>query len=182
MTTLKSEDRQPDKLDYASPTQFRFKVNKLPLTEFFVQSVNIPGVTLNEVTQPTSLAQVKLAGEGLEYEDLTVGFLVDENLNNFTEIYDWLKGLGFPQEHAQFTTLVSQAKERFPTQTSSSGIYSDGTVIVLSSKNNPVVEIRFRDLFPKNLASLQYTQDASDVTYLTGSVTFGYKFYEIVKL
>ena len=42
MTTLKN--RQPTKLDYASPTQFKFGIAKLPKVEYFCTSVNIPGI------------------------------------------------------------------------------------------------------------------------------------------
>ena len=46
MTTTNAIDRQPTKLDYASPTQFKFSILKLPKVEYFCTSVNIPGVNL----------------------------------------------------------------------------------------------------------------------------------------
>ena len=44
MTTINSYSRQPTSQDYASPTQFKFSVIKLPKVEFFATQVNIPGV------------------------------------------------------------------------------------------------------------------------------------------
>ncbi len=81
MTTLNVENRQPDKLDYASPVQFRFKILKIPNVEFFVQSVNIPGITLGEATQTTPLKDIPIPGDKLNYASLDLSFLVDENLN-----------------------------------------------------------------------------------------------------
>jgi len=53
---------------------------------------------------------------------------------------------------------------------------------VLSSKNNPQVEIRFRDLFPVSLTGLQYDQQAADVEYLTSTVTFRYTIYDFANV
>ena len=77
MTTSNVIDRTPSKLDYASPIQFRFKMTKLPNVEFFVQSANIPGITLGEVTIPTPLKDISMPGDKITYASLDVSFLVD---------------------------------------------------------------------------------------------------------
>ena len=59
---------------------------------------------------------------------------------------------------------------------------SDSVLTILTNKNNPVVECRFRDVFPTSLSGLTYSQNQSDVEYLTASVTFKYTIYEIVTL
>ena len=48
MTETNVNLRQPSIMDYASPIQFRFKMTKLPNVEFFVQTANIPGISLGE--------------------------------------------------------------------------------------------------------------------------------------
>ena len=60
--------------------------------------------------------------------------------------------------------------------------YSDATLSILSNKNNPVVEVRFSDMFPVSLSSLEYNQNVTDVEYLTATIDFRYKLYEIVTL
>ena len=45
MTETNVQLRQPAKLDYASPIQFRFKCTKLPEVEFTCQTANIPGIS-----------------------------------------------------------------------------------------------------------------------------------------
>ena len=62
------------------------------------------------------------------------------------------------------------------------GMYGDATLTILSNKNNPLVEVRFEDVFPTALGGLDYTQTATDVEYLNVQVTFQYKIYEIVTL
>ena len=176
MTTSNVIDRAPSKFDYASPIQFRFKMTKLPNVEFFIQSANIPGISLGETSMPTPLKDISMPGDKLTYQTLEVSFLVDENLNNYKEIHDWIIGLGFPQDHTQFKTLLGTGADRFPGRiantaatgtsiaqpVSEGGIYSDATLTVLNSKNIAKTEIRFQNVFPISLGSLSYDIKASD--------------------
>jgi len=191
MTTVNVNTREPSVLDYASPVQFRFKCSKLPTVEFFCQTANIPGITLGQATVDTPLKSIPFPGDELTYQDLGISFLVDENLNNYKEIHDWLTGLGAPQNHNQFSTLRDTGTDRFPGQTTSSpnnnvipdgSTYSDATLTILNSKNIAKVEIRFHNIFPTSLGSLSYDVQASDVNYLQASVDFSYMYYEIVQL
>ena len=77
MTELNVQTRQPAKLDYASPIQFRFKCTKLPEVEFTCQTANIPGISLGSATQPTPLIDVPLPGDKINYQSLDISFLVD---------------------------------------------------------------------------------------------------------
>ena len=194
MTTTNSYNRQPTQTDYASPTQFKFNIIKLPKVEYFCTAVNIPGISLGgNVTQQTRFKDIPLPGDKLSYEDLTMTFIVDENLENFQEIHGWLVGLGFPRDHSEFRDLISSGNDRFPANTQSvsteigkvkygtpdvGGTYSDATLTILTSKNNPQLEVRFRNLYPNSLTGLDYSQSATDVEYLTATVTFKYEIYD----
>ena len=130
----------------------------------------------------------------LDYDNLTIQFLVDENLENYREIHGWLTGLGFPKDTEQFRNLQNAGSDRFPTTKNvgvnnelgrvrkavqdDGGLYSDATLFVLSSKNNANLEVRFRDIYPVSLSGLDYNQQETDIQYLTASVTFAYKIYE----
>ena len=193
MTTINSLSRQPTKLDYASPTQFKFSLLKLPKVEYFCTAVNIPGIELSGTSQATMLKDIPLPGNKLTYEPLQMRFIVDENLENFQEIHGWLVGLGYPRDHTEFQNLLASGTDRFPGRSTAvktepgkdknatadvGGTYSDATLTVLSSKNNAQVEIRFRDVYPTGLTGLQYDQQANDVDYLTATVSFNYLVYD----
>ena len=198
MTVTNSLQRQPTKLDYASPTQFKFSILKLPKVEYFCTSVNVPGIELSSGGQQgTMLKDIPLPGNKLTYEPLQMRFIVDENLENFQEIHGWLVGLGYPRDHAEFQNLLTAGTDRFPSRTTSKstepgkvkfpaadtgGTFSDATLTVLSSKNNAQVEVRFRDLYPTGLTGLQYNQQASDVDYLTATVSFSYLIYDFASV
>ena len=194
MTVTNAYERQPTKQDYASPTQFKFQITKLPKVEYFCTAANIPGISIPSPQQPTPLADIPLPGETVQFEDLSVTFMVDENLENYREIHGWMYGIGFPISRTQFGSLVDAGKDRFPTVGKNSvatdpgktkygakplgPIFSDATLNILTSKNNPNIEVRFSDVFPSNLSGLQYDQQANDIDYLTATVTFKYKVYE----
>ena len=197
MTTTNSYSRQPTKLDYASPTQFKFNIIKLPKVEYFCTAINIPGVTINFVEQQTPLKDIPMPGEKLKYGDLQMSFIVDENLENYQEIHGWLVGLGFPDGYSDNDTLMQAGKDRFPTSKSEvsreigkirypapsqGAAMSDATLLILTNKNNPVVEVRFKDVFPISLGGLQYNQQATDVNYLTVDVVFKYCIYNFASI
>ena len=198
MTTTNSYNRQPTKLDYASPTQFKFSLIKLPKVEYFCTAANIPGITLGTSNLTTPFKDVPMPGDKLDYDTLNISFLVDENLENYREIHGWMTGLGFPKDYSQFRALQSAGTDRYPTTTNETysseigvtskntpddgGLYSDATLFVLTSKNNSNIEIRFRDVYPISLSGLDYNQQATDVDYLTASVTFQYKIYEFANI
>ena len=198
MTTTNVNTREPTKLDYASPVQFRFKCSKLPTVEFFCQTANIPGISIGTASMPTGLKDIPIPGDKLTYGSLNVDFMIDENLENYREIHGWLTGLGFPKSHAQFETFINAGSDRFPTSNATANSreagkvddvgfdvgaqYSDATLSILSSKNNPILEVRFRDLYPTSLSGLSYDQQAGDTSYLTGTVAFSYLIYEFANI
>ena len=196
MTTSTSPlNRQPTKLDYSSPTQFRFIINQLPKVEYFTVAGNIPGLTLDEIDLGTPLKNIPLMGNKLTYEDLTITFIVDEDLQNYIEMHTWLTSIGFPKDRSQFrdfrsaTSNVASATRGESTDigdvkpsTPERAMYSDAVMTILTNKNNPVVECRFADVFPTSLSGLTYSQNQTDVDYLTAEVNFKYQIYEIKTL
>ena len=125
---------------------------------------------------------------------MTIQFLVDENLENYREIHGWLTGVGFPKNYEQFQTLQGAGTDRFPSTQNvgtskelgeikkatqdDGGLYSDATLVILTSKNNANLEVRFRNIYPTSLSGLDYNQQATDVDYLTATVSFEYAIYE----
>jgi hypothetical protein len=196
MTTETSPlSRQPTKLDYSSPTQFRFLINQLPKVQYFTTEANVPGMTLSEGQFNTPLKDIELLGDKLTYEDLTIKFIVDENLENYIEMHTWLTGIGFPKDRKQFsefrsvtsnmsTTTRGESKDIGDVRASTPelAMTSDAVMTILTNKNNPVVECRFKDVFPVSLSGLTYSQNQTDVDYLTADVSFKYTIYEIVTL
>ncbi len=193
-----ADTSQPTVLDYATSTQWRLALNRLPKTSWFCTAANIPGISLGEAQYPTPMTDMFVSGDKLTFETLSITFLVDEELQNYREIWDWLVGIGSPKTHSAFTEVLAKGDgittnisavgsgdeltprdaaviEASPTE---SNLYSDGTLIVHSSKNIAIVEVAFKDMFPTSLSGLEYSHEATDIEYFKATVTFRYMYYE----
>ena len=116
-------------------------------------------------------------GDQIQFEDLTLQFIVDENLENFLEIHSWIYGLGYPDSVSQFESIVI---DRETSEIDNLKQFSDGTLTVLNSNFNPMAYIKFKDMFPVSLSTLEFTASENDYTYFTATVTFKYLLYEIL--
>ena len=188
-TTLSSKQPSGSGLDYADPTKFKFQISKLPRVEFNSIQANIPGITLTELNQPTRLMPVRIPGNDMTFEDLNVTFIVDEDLTNYRSVHDWMAGLAQMDSDDKYRALITEGSDRMPLSqqanltdagrvtraTNDGAIFSDAKLITLSNRNIPLIEITFRDTYPKALSALDYNQNATDIEYLQATVTLGYK-------
>ena len=185
--------RQPDQLDYASPTQFRFGIHQLPKVEFFTVSANLPGISAGTVTHATPFKDIPIMGEKLDYENLSISFIVDEYLENYISLHNWMIGYGFPKSREQFRTFRdvtsntpadggTPSVDLIGSATPDKAMYSDAFLQILSNKNNPILEVSFENAFPISLSALDFTQTATDVEYLVATAEFAYQIYEIKTL
>ena len=185
---------QPTVFDYAAQTQWRITFDRLPKCSWFCTSTNIPGITLGEAQYATPMQDIVVTGDKLTFETLNVQFIVDEEYENYRELWDWIVGIGFPKQHSQFTEALSGSNRQTlqslgssaPSSIGSGGsntpsetaLYSDATMLIYNSKNIAKLELNFKDIFPINLGGLQYTQDATDVEYLKADASFRFLYYD----
>lgn len=157
---------------FLSPLEFKFNLARLPKTNFMVQRASIPSLSLSSIVQPTPFHAPKRTGHTLSYGDVSVTFKVDEDIENYKEIYDWMFGLGFPSSNVEYKNLVE----------SSFGDYSDGSLIVMSSQKNPSVMFTFENMFPTSLSSLEFDTTQDDVTYVDCTVDFSFDKFKMERL
>jgi len=161
---------QPDNINLLSPVGFRFNIEYLPKTNWFLTSANLPGITLGEVVQPTPLMPTQVPGNDLTWEPLNITFLVDENLNNWRELYDWLIGIGFPNEYSEYKNQKANQ------------IYSDATLTILNSNMNANYIIQFKDLFPTSLSEVAFDSASADIEGIKATASFRYLTYSYEKV
>lgn len=176
--TSKLFSRQIANRNFLSPTGFKFSLTRAPKVAFFANSANIPALTLGTTYQPNYLVDNKIPGDKIDFEDFTLSFLVDENLENYTEIQNWIRGLGFPESLNEIYKLQSQ---RVVDNSSSKNmnIYSDGSLIGLNSSMNTQFEVKFKEMFPYSLSSLDFDATNTDIEYFTAQVSFKYTYYKL---
>lgn len=169
-------DKQINNRNFLSPVGFKFTLAKEPKVAFFCNSARIPDITLGTAVQPSYLKDVDVPGDKIEYGDFQLRFLVDENLVNYMAIHNWLVGLGYPDSTESFKNLT----------TNESGTrdlleqFSDGSLHILNSNYRDVAIVKFKDLFPVSLSSLNFEASDTDVNYFTADVIFKYTLYTIL--
>ena len=169
-------DKQIGNRNFLSPVGFKFTLAKEPKVAFFCNSARIPEISLGTATQPAYLKDVDVPGDKLSYGDFSLRFLVDENLTNYMAIHNWMLGLGYPDSTKQFDDLTKNESGSDDLQKQ----FSDGSLHILNSNYRDVAIVKFRDLFPIYLTSLEFEATDSDVQYFTADVTFKYTLYDML--
>ena len=150
--------------NYLSPVGFKLVLEKFRGVDFFSQRVNLPDVSMPFTEVPTRFRQFPIvAGGGVTYGDLTVSFIVDEELINWKEIYNWIRTNGNSEEH-------------MPTEEPE---YCNGQVLIYTSSYNVNHVINFENLFPISISEMNFDASNSDIEYFTAQVTFKYTGYTI---
>ena len=91
-------------------------------------------------------------------------------------IHNWLRGLGSPESLKEFDNLLKENDgiEEYQKQ------FSDGSLHILNSNFRDVAIVKFKDLFPIYLTSLEFQASETDTQYFTAEVTFKYTIYDVV--
>ena len=105
MATRNSLENQIANRNFLSPIGFKFHITKTPKVNFFSNSARIPEITLGTASQPNYLKNIDIPGDKLEFGDFSLRFLVDEELENYMAIHNWLTGLGFQKPHRNIKPL-----------------------------------------------------------------------------
>ena len=174
--------RQIENRNFLSPNGFRFALRRSPQAAFFCNQANIPDMQLGVVEQPTYLKNIPIPGDKIDFGDLNIRFLIDEDLGNYMEIQKWIRGLGFPENLNQFEDLESEAEVFGKYTKDQDNIYSDGTLSILSSNLIPKFQIFFKNLFPYSLSTMVFDATQTDQEYFTADVSFKYTIYNIVDM
>lgn len=162
--------RIPDNVNFLSPVGFKFTCDALPTVTYFCQSANIPGVSLSPVEISTPFNPHYVAGDRLDYEELNMRIMVDENMKNFIEVYDWVKEMSISENFEQYETRKKK------------GLNTQGVLTVLTGSNVPQIEVHFKNMFPISISGLQFDIGAADITYITADISFRYNSYSIKNL
>jgi hypothetical protein len=158
--------------NYFTPLEFVVTIKRMPNIEFFTQRATIPGISATPVQVPTPFNKMFETPDELQFNNFDFSFIIDEQMNNYLEVFNWMTGLTGPKDFNQFKNLKA----------SSDGLISDVTIVVLNSSKNPSIRIDFKNCFPIALSDVVLDTTQSDVIYPEATVTFQYDYYEISKV
>lgn len=167
--------------NFLQPSGFKMIISRAPKIAFFGNAVNIPELLLGTTIQPTqALKNLPQPGEIIEFGDLRLQFMVDENLENYLECQNWIRGIGFPETIDQIYDFQNESEGiSRPDLNDGLNIYSDGTLIVYDSLMNPNFKVTFENMFPYSLSTIQFDATLPDTQYFTAEVSFKYDIYNI---
>ena len=167
--------KQIDNRNFLSGVGFKFNLTKFPKVDFFSNSARIPELSLELAQQASYLKNIAVPGERLTFGDFTLRFLVDENMENYISVYNWLTGLGFPETTKEFADIIKDSDG----QTDPKEAFCDGTLRILNSNYREVAKVKFNDLFPISLTSLDFDATNTDIQFFTAEATFKYTLYKL---
>jgi len=171
--------------NFLSPIGFQFTIDKLKGVDFFCQSASVPSISMNSADTGTRLNKLRHPGDELQYEDLYIKFLVDENMKNWYQVHDWMREITTPYSTKEFgysRGTIKSTNTGIP-DTARKGSWdnqwkSDCSLFILSSNYRPVAEFVFRDAFPISLTTLNFDSSVPDISYFTAEVVLRYNYYD----
>ena len=161
-------DRIPETNNYLATNFFELKIERLPFVTYFCQSVNLPSLTIPPVEVPVAQFGVPIRTPvgRYSYENMSVSFLVDENMDNWVNVYDWLYSISTPEEVPG-------------TYTSHENIFSDATLLIKNSSYNTIKVVTIKEIFPVGISGIQFSSVVVDTEPVIATVTFAFTSFQI---
>ena len=163
--------------NFLSPIEFKFVLKRLPNVQFFVKSATIPGIQSGSTERNTPFKNIYEPGDRLAYDEFTISIICDEDMVAFREVSDWLVAVTSPDNFAQYAGLNPPTVGK--SSADKSEVKSDGSLVILNSNKNANVTIKFSDMFPTAVGSIQLDTSGTDLTPPTFEITFKYNNYTI---
>ena len=161
-------NRQPTSTNYLYQTFYKFQMRRLPKVNYFMQKVSLPDFASGgPIEQPTRFVSVKHPSKNVSFDNLTIEFLVDENLENWRELYDWMRTIYLVDDYKNFESETSTH-------------FTEGSILLLNSAMNVNKEIRFHNLLPISLSGIDFDSTDTDLTPRVATATFAFDFYEFL--
>ena len=110
--------------NYFTPLEFRVAIKRLPHVSFFTQRSTIPGISTSPISQPTRFNPVFQTPDQVSFSNFDLSFIIEETMDNYIEVFDWMIASAFPENHEQFKGIKD----------SSDGLFSDISVLITNRK------------------------------------------------
>jgi hypothetical protein len=144
--------------------------------------VNLPGISLTEIMRPTPFIDLYHPGEKAVYDTFNVTFLVNEDLQSWRELHDWIRGATFPTDFKEYVNLGRLTNASYFQNLNNPKrpvVYTDGIMTIYSNKNNPRFRVKFNDIFPTYVGSLSFNVSDNAENIVTCDATFRFSYYDL---
>ena len=174
-TSMTALNRTPQNTNLLQPTKFLLTFDRIGTSQFFCQSVNIPGINLGQAPISSPMLDYFAPGNKITYNPFNVHFLLDESVEGWRHIHSWFRSIASPEsfnERKRLTDVQNNGKS------TNLKYYSDATLTILSALNNPILRIKLINVFPISLSDIIFdtTQSADDI--MTADATFIFDYFD----
>tara|TARA_S200002703_G_scaffold159911_1_gene175421 strand:- start:6432 stop:6950 length:519 start_codon:yes stop_codon:yes gene_type:complete len=160
--------------NYLQPTGFKVLINRkeFPNLQFYAQSVIHPDANLPATeTNFSRISSVPFVGDAVEFGTLQMDVLLDENMNSYRELYNWLT-TATDTRHVLASESLGRGSAEYKTPS-----YYDISVGILSSHNNLNRTFTYINAFPTSVGSISLGATV-DEQFLTFPVTFRFDYFQ----
>ena len=142
----------------------------------------MPGITLGTAVQANPYKDLDVPGDKLVYDDFRVSFVVDEEMENYKQIYKWMIGLGYPNSQRDFTDMKLEDvyHPEIGEKDNPYAEFSDGTLQILNSNLRPQSYVKIESMFPVSLSTLDFDASNTDINYFQAQVVFKYQIFQLL--
>lgn len=148
--------------NFLSPVGFTFKIDQINFAnlEYFCTQVTFPGISLSEVQLPYRGVNLAQTGDRMVFDDLAIRFNITENMENYLELFNWMHNI-----------INNKNAEDYK---------YDASLLIMSSHNNMTKTVKFQEIFPTNLSTVEFNSQSTDIEYLQADVSFRYTLFEFI--
>jgi hypothetical protein len=146
--------------------------------ELMCQRANIPGIKVNEQTQPTTLGTtIPIPTMGVSYEPLTIEFIIDSDLSNWKSLYSWIRNISNIANDTEYNLDYKDWHFK-----ASLYVYDPLTKFATGSNqvcNNILFTVNFKHIVPTALSGINFQSDSADLLPQKATCSFRYSHYEL---
>jgi len=172
----------------SDPTSHVIRFERLPMTTYVTQEVNLPGVVGRAASVATPGITVKHVPDRLTYDSLVINFLIDEEFKAWRELYSWLLGTTGGQDRAVLTSAfinehINYVQNERPIDRLDRASRTTAGLTIVNGAKVPILRFIFHNVYISSLGAVQFSTTAADtLTPLTCTATFEYDFYSLVEI
>ena len=131
--------------------------------EDYVNSISVPSITLGTINQGTRMRNLERPGDSLVFSDFALDFFIDENMDNYSLIYNWIND------------IRNFNKDNFNNE-----LVTDISIVLLTNKNNTNKGFKIGDAFPYNLSGFPMNITENPTRGVIVSLDFKFNYFEFL--
>lgn len=166
-----------ENLNNRNNSNFLFQMDKIKNIDYWLTDIMVPDITIGRIDFSSPHYMVKYTGTSIEFSDLIITFIVDEEMNTYEKLLKWmlyLNSLSILPENQKNTT--SQELTQIINTTLGNALFT----FFNNTKNTIIKKIKFYNIWPYGLSSLDLTTRDNEFEIMTCNCSFTYDRFEFL--